>query len=72
MLAWWSDNSCGDRGKLKEKSMEEGLVSTPEECVRNMQPCLDLGVTYFMLFFGDLPSLGSLRLFAETIAKKIQ
>lgn len=63
---------AGDRGKLKEKSMEEGLVSTPEECVRNMQPCLDLGVTYFMLFFGDLPSLGSLRLFAETIAKKIQ
>lgn len=48
------------------------LIGTPDECVRKMQPYVDLGVTHFMLFFGDLPNLSSLRLFAETVAKKMQ
>lgn len=60
-----------NREKVKEKSVKEGLLSSPEECVRFMEPYLDLGVTYFMLFFGDLPSLSSLRLFAESVAGKI-
>jgi hypothetical protein len=37
-----------------------------------MQPYVDLGVTHFMLFFGDLPNLSSLQLFAETVAKKMR
>jgi alkanesulfonate monooxygenase SsuD/methylene tetrahydromethanopterin reductase-like flavin-dependent oxidoreductase (luciferase family) len=60
-----------NREKVKDKSVKEGLLSGPDECVRFMQPYLDLGVTYFMLFFGDLPSLSSLRLFAESVAGKI-
>jgi len=48
------------------------LIGTPDECVRKLQPYVDLGVTHFMLFFGDLPNLSSLRLFAETVAKKMQ
>lgn len=74
-----------NRRELNEKALQEkpksvtredfdrtSLVSTPDECVRKMQPYVDLGVTYFMLFFGDLPNLSSLRLFAESVAKKVQ
>jgi len=47
------------------------LSGTPDECLRKLQPYVDLGVTHFMLFFGGLSNLSSLQLFAETIAKKL-
>jgi len=68
------------RGKIaqeKPKSLaladfeRTSLIGTPDECAKKLQPYVDLGVTHFMLFFGDLPRLGSLRLFAETVAKKV-
>jgi F420-dependent oxidoreductase-like protein len=74
-----------DRGELSEKIAREkpksvalsdfertSLIGTPGECVRQMQPYVDLGVSHFMLFFGDLPRLSGLRLFAETVAKRMQ
>jgi F420-dependent oxidoreductase-like protein len=48
------------------------LIGTPDECVKKLQPYVALGVAHFMLFFGDLPNLSSLRLFAETVAKTMQ
>ncbi len=47
------------------------LIATPEECIAKLQPYVNLGVTHFMLFFGDLPDLSSLRLFAEAVATKL-
>lgn len=47
------------------------LAGTPDECRVRLQAYLDLGVTYFMLFFADLPKLDSLRLFAENISKRL-
>jgi len=47
------------------------LTGTPEQCRERLQVYVDLGVTYFMLFFADLPSIENLRLFAETVAGKI-
>jgi F420-dependent oxidoreductase-like protein len=74
-----------NRGELREKILREkpksvaledfertSLIGTPDECMGKLQPYVDLGVTHFMLFFGDLPNLSSLRLFAETVAKKMQ
>jgi F420-dependent oxidoreductase-like protein len=84
---WLSDQIVivQNRRELNEKIVQEkpksvipedfertSLVSTPDECVRKMQPYVDLGVTHFMLFFGDLPNLSSLRLFAESVAKKMR
>ncbi len=43
------------------------LAGTPEECIERLHLYLDLGVTYFMLFFADLPSTGGLQLFAEEV-----
>jgi len=45
------------------------LAGTPDECVERLQVYADLGVTYFMLFFADLPSMNGLKLFSEAVAK---
>ncbi len=41
------------------------LVGTAEDCIRGFQAYVDLGATYFMLYFADLPSVDGLRLFKE-------
>lgn len=46
------------------------LAVTPCECAARLQVYADLGVTYFMLYFADLPSTDGLRLFAEAVAEK--
>jgi len=46
------------------------FVATPDECKQKIQRYKRLGVTYFMLFFGDLPEGNSLRLFAEEVIKR--
>ncbi len=54
------------------KEYREGtLAGTPSECLRRLQVYRKLGVTYFMLFFGDLPSVAGLRLFSEKVAKTL-
>jgi F420-dependent oxidoreductase-like protein len=45
------------------------LAGTPDECRERLQAFVDLGVTYFMLFFADLPSVEGLRLFARATIK---
>ena len=47
------------------------LTGTPAECVGQLQVYVDLGVTYFMLFFADFPSLDGLRLFSEKVMAKM-
>jgi alkanesulfonate monooxygenase SsuD/methylene tetrahydromethanopterin reductase-like flavin-dependent oxidoreductase (luciferase family) len=48
------------------------LVGTPDVCIAKLQPCLDLGVNHFMLFFGELPETSGLKLFARIVAKKLE
>lgn len=47
------------------------LAGTPDECLERLQVYVDLGVTYFMLFFADLPSTDGLKLFAEAVVEKM-
>jgi F420-dependent oxidoreductase-like protein len=47
------------------------LAGTPDECKKHLQAYIDLGVTYFMLYFTDLPSLEGLRLFAKVVVSKM-
>ncbi|MGE5574979.1 MAG: TIGR03560 family F420-dependent LLM class oxidoreductase [Ignavibacteria bacterium] len=49
---------------------KDNLAGTPDECRERLQVYLDLGVTYFTLFFADLPNLRGLRLFAKTVVSK--
>ncbi len=50
---------------------ENALAGTPDECIERLKVYVDLDVTYFMLFFADLPSFEGLRLFSEAVAEKL-
>jgi alkanesulfonate monooxygenase SsuD/methylene tetrahydromethanopterin reductase-like flavin-dependent oxidoreductase (luciferase family) len=56
---------------ILEDFKKNSLTGTPDECIEQLQVYADLGVTYFMLFFSDLPRLDGLRLFAEDVINKI-
>lgn len=43
------------------------LAATPETCKEELQVYLNLGVSYFMLFFADLPNMDSLRQFSKVM-----
>jgi len=62
--------------KPKNVSLEDfkkfNFVATPSDCRQEIRRYTSLGVTHFMLFFGDLPDMSSLRLFAEKVAKEIK
>ncbi len=47
------------------------IVGTPEECVEKLREYLRLGVTYFILRFGDAPSKDGIRLFAEGVIPEL-
>ena len=49
---------------------EYSLTDTPDDCRERIQQYANLGVTCFMLFFGDLPSVDGVKLLAETVVKK--
>ena len=57
-------------GLTLEEFKKTSLVGTPQQCREQLQVYVDLGVTCFMLYFGDLPSVEGLRLFAEGIMNK--
>ena len=57
-------------GVSLEDFVKTSLVGTPQDCLKQVRQYANLGVTHFMLFFGDLPDLKGLRLFAEEVVKK--
>jgi F420-dependent oxidoreductase-like protein len=64
--------------QLKPKSVslkdfkKLNFVATPDECRQKIRQYTSLGVTYFMLFFGDLPNVSGVRLFAKTVVKAMK
>lgn len=58
--------------KPKNTSVEDfkkhSFIATPEEFRLKIQQYENVGATHFMLFFGSLPDMSSLRLFAEEVA----
>lgn len=64
-------SSIKPTGMTVENFNKITLVVTPEEFLKLLKVYVDLGVTYFMLFFADFPSSRSMRLFAKTVTKKI-
>jgi F420-dependent oxidoreductase-like protein len=59
------------KGVSREDFMQTSFVGTPEDFIEKLRPYMNLGVTHFMLFFGDLPDLRGLRLFAENVVQNI-
>jgi F420-dependent oxidoreductase-like protein len=61
------------KGISFEDFTQTSFVGTPEDCIKLLQQYANLGVTQFMLFFGDLStSIDGLRLFAEKVVQKIK
>lgn len=46
------------------------LSITPDKCKECLRIYSNLGVTYFMLFFADLPRVDSLRLFSQAVLEQ--
>ena len=59
------------KGVSLEDFKRTNFVGTPKDYIKQLQPYMNLGVTQFMLFFGDLPDPKGLRLFAEKVVQKI-
>ena len=59
------------KGVSLEDFARTNLVGTPEDCIEQLHQYVNLGVTHFMLFFGDLPDLRGLKLFAEKVVRMI-
>lgn len=62
---------CEPKGVSMEDFARTNFVGTPEDFLKQNRDYVNLGVTHFMLFFGDLPDLRGLRLFAEKVVGKI-
>jgi alkanesulfonate monooxygenase SsuD/methylene tetrahydromethanopterin reductase-like flavin-dependent oxidoreductase (luciferase family) len=58
------DVTTGDFKKLN-------LIGTPDECTQRIRQYTNLGVTHFMLFFGDFPQTDGMIIFAEKVIKKM-
>jgi len=52
--------------------VDDWLVGTPGDVIRQIQAYRDLGVTHFMLWFIDYPSMSGPRLFAERVLPALQ
>ena len=64
--------------QLKPKSVslkdfkKINLIGTPDEFRQKIRQYAGLGVTHFMLFFGGLPNVNCMRLFAKTVVKAMK
>ena len=56
----------------QEEFRKVTLTGTPSQCREQLKGWINLGVTFFMLYFGDLPSIDGLQLFAETVLNEIR
>lgn len=52
--------------------VDDWLVGTPEDVIQQIRAYQDLGISHFMLWFVDFPSLDGLRLFADEVAPAVR
>ncbi|MCB0141216.1 MAG: LLM class flavin-dependent oxidoreductase [Caldilineaceae bacterium] len=62
----------GATDELPRTLTEHYIVGTPAQVAHDLQQCIDLGVTHFMLWFMDAPAQEGLRLFAEEVAPRFR
>jgi len=55
-------------GSPLHATVDDWLVGTPEDVIRQLREYVALGLSHFMLWFVDFPGPGGMRLFAEQVA----
>jgi F420-dependent oxidoreductase-like protein len=60
------------KGASPKDFVKSNFVGTPKECVKQIQQYANLGATHYMVFFGDLPDLTGLELFAKQVVPNIK
>jgi alkanesulfonate monooxygenase SsuD/methylene tetrahydromethanopterin reductase-like flavin-dependent oxidoreductase (luciferase family) len=58
---------AADAGRPLSATIDDWLVGTPDEVVRQIREYSGLGISHFMLWFLDFPSLAGMRLFSERV-----
>jgi len=53
-----------------EAFKRQNFVGTPEDFIHEIQKRIDMGINFFMLYFGELPDKSSLEIFAERVLKE--
>jgi alkanesulfonate monooxygenase SsuD/methylene tetrahydromethanopterin reductase-like flavin-dependent oxidoreductase (luciferase family) len=53
------------------KAEEVYIAGTPDECVDQLLEYVERGISLFVIRFGDTPSLGGQRLFAEKVMPRL-
>jgi alkanesulfonate monooxygenase SsuD/methylene tetrahydromethanopterin reductase-like flavin-dependent oxidoreductase (luciferase family) len=59
---------AADDDRPLSETVDDWLVGTPEAVVSRIREYIGLGVSHFMLWFLDFPSLAGMRLFSECVA----
>jgi alkanesulfonate monooxygenase SsuD/methylene tetrahydromethanopterin reductase-like flavin-dependent oxidoreductase (luciferase family) len=58
---------AADDGRPLSATIDDWLVGTPDEIVRQIREYSGLGISHFMLWFVDFPSMTGMRLFSERV-----
>jgi alkanesulfonate monooxygenase SsuD/methylene tetrahydromethanopterin reductase-like flavin-dependent oxidoreductase (luciferase family) len=58
---------AADDDRPLSATVDDWLVGTPEEVVNQIREYMRLGISHFMLWFIDFPSLAGMRLFSERV-----
>jgi len=53
-----------------ERYLGQNIVGSPEECARRIGEYVDLGATYFQLYFPDMVKLKPIQLFSDSVLPK--
>jgi alkanesulfonate monooxygenase SsuD/methylene tetrahydromethanopterin reductase-like flavin-dependent oxidoreductase (luciferase family) len=68
---WKNNNESEPFDEWLKKAEAVYIGGTPDECVEQLRRYTELGVSLFVIRFGDLPSLEGLRLFAKNVIPQI-
>jgi alkanesulfonate monooxygenase SsuD/methylene tetrahydromethanopterin reductase-like flavin-dependent oxidoreductase (luciferase family) len=63
---------AADDDRPLSATMDDWLVGTPEEVVDRIREYVGLGISHFMLWLLDFPSLAGMRLFSERVVPALR